>query len=64
MKEKDKDFIKTIKEYIDTHYADKQISIDFLSELTGYSIMRINDVYKNATVLLLWNIFRKNESNK
>ncbi len=43
---KDKDFIKTIKEYIDTHYADKQISIDFLSELTGYSIMRINDVYK------------------
>lgn len=44
--EKDKNFIKTVKEYIDTHYADKQISVEFISELTGYSIMRVNDVYK------------------
>lgn len=44
--ERDKNFAVTIKEYIDSNYADKNISIGFISELVGYSIMRINDVYK------------------
>ena len=49
---KDENFVESIRAYIEQNYADKNISVAFFREMTGYSIMHINRVYKKE----YWNM--------